>query len=145
MTQQGTGRGGPVRAAEPQQGPPDDAAARGKSARSWLRLFVLALLAGVLMSALALPWKVLALVVSVFALAAGVVGLVKAIGARLPRLVVIATSLGLAAALFLSVSTAVSVLLWPVTRAYEDCVSRALTLQARSDCEDALRRFDTAG
>lgn len=145
MTQQGTGRGGPEHPGNERQEPDDVVASRRTSARLWLRLFGLALLGGVLLGSLALPWKVLTLLVSVFAVAAGVVALIKVIGAKLPRLVVLATSIGLVSAVVLTVGTAVSVLLWPVTQQYEDCMSRALTLQARSDCEDALRKFETAG
>ncbi|WP_394249699.1 hypothetical protein [Arthrobacter pityocampae] len=125
--------------------PEDPAADRASSARLWLRLFLLALLGAALTSGLVLPWKVIALVLALFALAAGVVALVKAVGAKFPRFVVLATSLGLAAALFLTAGTAASVLLWPVTRTYEDCMSRALTLQAQSDCEDGLRSLDVFG
>lgn len=145
MTQQGHGRGGPVGSGSGQTKTDDADLVRARSARLWLRLFVLALFAAVLLGSLVLPWKVLALIVSVFAVAAGVVALVKAIGAALPRLVVIATSIGLVSALLLALGMAASVLLWPVTRTYEDCMSRALTLQARSDCQDALEKFGTAG
>lgn len=115
------------------------------SARLWLRLFLLALLLGMLTSGLMLPWKVLALVLSLFALSAGIVALVKAIRLKLPRLVVLATSMGLAAALFLAAGTAASVVLWPVTKTYEDCMARALTLQAQEACRDGLQRLDGLG
>ena len=140
MTQQGTGRSGPGHAGAG-QGKTDG----GASARLWLRLFLLTLLGAVLASNLMLPWKVLALVLALFALGAGVVALVKAIGAKLPRLVLVATSLGLAATLFLATGVAASVLLWPVTQTYEDCMSRALTLEAQGQCEDGLRKLDGFG
>ncbi|WP_104180188.1 hypothetical protein [Arthrobacter sp. B0490] len=141
MTQQGTGQGGPGQARTGRSGPDGDTA----SARMWLRLFLLALLGAVLTSNLMLPWKVLALVLSLFALGAGVVALMKAIGAKLPRLVLVATSLGLAATVFLLLGTGASVLLWRVTETYEDCMSRALTLQAQGQCEDGLRKLDGFG
>ncbi len=137
MTQQGTGRGGPGHAAAGQKRTDGDA-----SARLWLRLFLLTLLGAVLASTMMLPWKVLALVLALFALGAGVVALVKAIGAKLPRLVLVATSLGLAATLFLVTGIGASVLLWRVTQTYEDCMSRALTLEAQGQCEDGLRDLD---
>jgi hypothetical protein len=132
MTQQGTGRGTPGPTGAGRTRTDGDA-----SARLWLRLFLLTLLV--------LPWKVLALVLSLFALGAGVVALVKAIGAKLPRLVLVATSLGLAAALFLLAGIGASVLLWPVTQTYEDCMSRALTLEAQGQCEDGLRELEGFG
>ncbi|MHA7209786.1 hypothetical protein [Arthrobacter sp. MDT1-65] len=141
MTQQGTGQGGPGQARAGRSRPDGDTA----SARLWLRLFLLALLGAVLTSNLMLPWKVLALVLSLFALGSGVVALVKAIGAKLPRLVLVATSLALAATVFLLLGTGASVLLWRVTETYEDCMSRALTLQAQGQCEDGLRKLDGFG
>ncbi|RJT81024.1 hypothetical protein D6T63_07505 [Arthrobacter cheniae] len=146
MTRQGNGQGRHSSVGSGRAGHDDDAEVRATaSARTWLRLFLLALLCGVLTSSLMLPWKVLALVFSLFALASGVVALVKAIRLKLPRLVVLSTSLGLAAALFLAAGTAASVLLWPVTQTYEDCMSRALTLQAESECQDGLQRLDGLG
>lgn len=112
------------------------------SAQLWLRLFLLALLGAILTSTLMLPWKVLGLVLAVVALAVGVVALVKVIRAKLPRAVLIGTSVGLAATLFVTAGTGASVLLWPVTEEYEDCMSRALTLHATSQCEDALQRLE---
>jgi hypothetical protein len=142
MTQQGTGQGGPGRAGTGQGRPDGEAAA---SARLWLRLFLMTLLGSVLASNLVLPWKVLALVLALFALGAGVVALVKAIAAKLPRLVLVATSIGLAATLFLVTGTGASVLLWRVTQTYEDCMSRALTLDAQGQCEDGLRKLEGLG
>ncbi|MUK02838.1 hypothetical protein GM708_13415 [Vibrio cholerae] len=129
----------------PGAGPTAPGDARAVSARLWLRLFMLTLLGSILTSSLMLPWKVLGLVLAVCALGAGVVALVKAISAKLPRVVVLVTSVGLAAALFLTAGTAASVLLWPVTQRYEDCMSRALTLQAQRECEDGLRKLETLG
>lgn len=145
MTQQGTGQGRRGSTGSGRKGPDDARSPQAASAGLWLRLFLAALLGGVLTSGLVLPWKVLALVLSVLALAAGIVALVKAISAKLPRLVVLATSLGLAAALFLAAGTGASVLLWPVTQNYEDCMSRALTLQAQKECEEGLRNLDGFG
>ncbi|BBE21994.1 hypothetical protein MN0502_08770 [Arthrobacter sp. MN05-02] len=142
MTEQGTRPSGSSSVGNGRGGPDDAAAARVASAGLWLRLFLLALLGGAVASSLVLPWKVVGLVLALFALGAGVVALVKAIGAKLSRLVVIATALGLAAALFLTVGTTASVLLWPVTQNYEDCMSRALTLQAQADCEEGLRNLE---
>jgi hypothetical protein len=142
MTEQGTRPSGSRSVGNGRGGPDDAAAARAASAGLWLRLFLLALLGGAVASSLVLPWKVVGLVLALFALGAGVVALVKAISAKLSRLVVVATALGLAAALFLAVGTTASVLLWPVTQTYEDCMSRALTLQAQADCEEGLRNLE---
>ncbi len=145
MTQQGAGRSGPEQIGTGRKTPDDAGKARAASAGLWLRLFLLALLGAVLTSSLVLPWKVLALVLALCALGAGVVALIKSISARLPRLVLLATSLGLAAALFLTAGTGASVLLWPVTQTYEDCMSHALTLQARAECDQGLRNLDGSG
>ena len=122
---------------------PEDSATA--SAQLWLRLFLLALLAAILTSTLMLPWKVLGLVLSLAALAVGVIALIKVIGSKLPRAVLIGTSVGLAATLFVTAGTGASVLLWPITEKYEDCMSRALTLQATSECEDGLQRLEGFG
>ncbi len=119
---------------------PDDAAkARSASAGLWLRVFLLALLGALLTSSLLLPWKVIGLALALFAVTAGVIALVKAVRAKLPRFIVLATSLGVFAALFLTAGTAASVVLWPVTQKYEDCQSQALTLRAERQCQDELR------
>lgn len=141
MTEHGARPGRPGSAGTGGKSPDDAASAGAGSARLWLRLFLVALLGGILTSSLMLPWKVIALVLALVALVVGVVALVKAIRAGLPRLVVLATSLGLAAALFLAAGTGASVLLWPVTQSYEDCMSRALTLQAQRQCEEELRNL----
>lgn len=143
MTEQDTRSHG-SRGSGPGRKKPGDAAQAGP-AGLWLRIFLLALLGGVLTSGLMLPWKVLGLVLALVALGTGIVALVKAIGAHLSRFVVLATSLGLAGALFLAISTGASVLLWPVTQTYEDCMSRALTLQAQGECEDGLRKLEGFG
>ncbi|MHA7280401.1 hypothetical protein ACX80H_11670 [Arthrobacter sp. MDT2-2] len=145
MREQGTGSGGSRSPGTGQKGPDDAASARAASAGLWLRLFLLTFFGGVLASSLMLPWKVFGLVLALFALAAGVVALVKAIGAKLSPLVVFSTSLGLAAALFLAAGTGASVLLWPITQNYEDCMSRALTLQARDDCQEGLQKLEGFG
>ncbi|OUM40970.1 hypothetical protein B8W73_11425 [Arthrobacter agilis] len=145
MKEQGTRPGGSRSPGTGRKSPDDAAGARAASAGLWLRLFLLAFFAAALASSLMLPWKVLGLVLALFALGAGVVALVKAIGAKLSPLVVLATSLGLAAALFLTAGTGVSVLLWPVTRNYEDCMSRALTLQAQDDCQEGLQKLEGFG
>ena len=142
MREQGTGPGGSRSAGTGRRGADDAAGARARSAGLWLRLFLLALLGGVLASSLMLPWKVLGHVLALFALGAGVVALVKAVSAKLSRLVVLATSVGLAAALFLTAGTGASVVLWPVTQNYEDCTYRALTLQAQRDCEEGLQELE---
>ncbi|WDF34143.1 hypothetical protein PTW37_04220 [Arthrobacter agilis] len=146
MTQRDTGPvdAGRGRTEGPGRGE-DERTRAAASARRWLRLFLLGLVGALLTTGLVLPWKVLALVLSLFALTAGVVALVKALAAKMPRLVVLTTSIGLVGALFLAVGTGASVLLWPVTKTYEDCMARALTLRAESDCRDGLTRLDGLG
>jgi hypothetical protein len=143
MTQHSAGQGGAGHTPTGRAGGGDEERVRdAASARLWLRLFLAGLFGAVLTSGLVLPWKVLALGLSLFALTAGVLALVKAVRAKMPRLMVLSTSIGLAAALFLAAGTGASVLLWPVTKTYEDCMARALTLRAESDCQDGLRQLD---
>lgn len=142
MTEQGTQPKGSRTKRSEKDRPEDPAKA---SAQLWLRLFLLALFAAVVTSGLMLPWKVLALVLAVAAVAIGVVALVKVISTKLNRAVLLATIVGLAGALFLAFGIGAAVLLWPITERYEDCMSRALTLQATSECKDALRQFNGLG
>lgn len=140
MTQQGTGRGAPGHTGAYRTRTDGEA-----SARLWLRLFLLTLLGAVLASSLVLPWKVIALVLSLFALGSRRGRPREGDRREAPRLVLVATSLGLAAALFLLAGIGASVLLWPVTQTYEDCMSRALTLEAQGQCEDGLRELEGFG
>ena len=121
--------------------PEDAATARAELARRWLRIFLLSLLAALLTSSLLLPWKVLGLVLALVAVTAGVVALVKTVRAGLSRFMVVATSLGVFAALFLTAGSGASVILWPVTQEYEDCQAQALTLRAERQCQDELRNL----
>lgn len=126
-------------AASPGKKEPEDATtALAESARLWLRVFLLALLAALLTSNLQLPWKVLGLALGLVALTAGVLALVKTIRAGLSRFLVLTTSVGLFAALFLTAGAGASVILWPVTQDYEDCQAQALTLRAERQCQDEL-------
>ncbi|WP_049829408.1 hypothetical protein [Arthrobacter sp. RIT-PI-e] len=130
---------GSARAGAPGKEPEDATTARAESARLWLRVFLLSLLGALLTSGLPLPWKVLGLALGLFALTAGVVALVKAVRADLPRFLVVTVCLGLFAALFMTAGSGASVILWPVTQQYETCQAEALTLRAERQCEDELR------
>lgn len=110
-----------------------------ESATLWLRVFLLSLLCALLASNLLLPWKLVGLALALFAFAAGITTLVKAVRAKMSRFVVLLVSLGVVTAAFLGVGAIASVALWPVTAQYEDCMSRALTLQAERTCQDELR------
>lgn len=142
MTERGTKPKG-SRTKQSEKDRPEDPAKA--SAQLWLRLFLLALFGAVATSGLMLPWKVLSLVLALAAVTVGVVALVKIISTKLNRAVLLATIVGLGAALFLTLGIGASVLLWPITAEYEDCMSRALTLQATNECEDALRRVGGMG
>ncbi|MBG6217164.1 hypothetical protein IWX75_001618 [Arthrobacter sp. CAN_A6] len=123
--------GGPQRPGDPPKG-----------TRSLLTWFMAALLAALIGSSLMLPWKVLGLVFGIAALVLGIVALVRTGRTKLPGLVRVSTIAGLAAALFLVIGTGASVLLWPITETYEDCMGTALTIQAERTCEDGLRNLD---
>lgn len=124
---------------------PGDPKQRGDAplgTRSLLTWFMLALLAALIGSSLMLPWKVLGLVFGIAALVLGIVALVRTGRTKVPGLVRVSTMAGLAAALFLVIGTGASVLLWPITETYEDCMATALTIQAERSCEDGLRNLD---
>ncbi|MBG6182904.1 hypothetical protein IWX65_000851 [Arthrobacter sp. CAN_A214] len=134
-----SGGGGPTKADD---GGPQRPGDPPKGTHSLLTWFMAALLAALIGSSLMLPWKVLGLVFGIAALVLGIVALVRTGRTKLPGLVRVSTIAGLAAALFLVIGTGASVLLWPITETYEDCMGTALTIQAERTCEDGLRNLD---
>ncbi|MBG6191651.1 hypothetical protein IWX64_002617 [Arthrobacter sp. CAN_A212] len=106
--------------------------------RNYFRWFLLALLGAVLAGTLALPWKVIGLVLGLVALVLGIFALVRAIRDKLPALLRITTVVGLGATAFLVLGTGAQVALWPVTVEYEECMSTALTNAAQAKCQNDL-------
>lgn len=108
------------------------------STRTYQRWFMLLLLGTLLTSNLMLPWKLLGLILGMAALTMGILALVKAVRHKLPTFLKITTVIGLAATLFLTLGTAASVLLWPITAEYEECMRTALTNAAQRTCTEQL-------
>jgi uncharacterized protein involved in response to NO len=113
--------------------PPDPQTAR--AARRLILHFTLLILAALATASLPLPAQAAALLFSI----AGIV-----VGARAMRVVwrpglreelAPLLALGLAFAALLTLSLAATLALWPVQMEHQTCLSRALTLGARQDCE----------
>jgi hypothetical protein len=106
-----------------------------KSARTFIRLFAFSIILALLISYLELPWKAAAPLLGAAAVAFAIIGLVKAVRCGFPRLLRIGLALGIGASLVLTISSAALVALWPVTAEYETCMSQALTVRAKAECQ----------
>ncbi|KPN17711.1 hypothetical protein AO716_06980 [Arthrobacter sp. Edens01] len=95
----------------------------------------IALLLGMLISSdLALPWKLLPLILGIAALVVGIMTLVKVVRFGMGGFMRIVVSMGIAATAFMTIGLAAMVALWPMTEKYETCMQSALTVQATETC-----------
>ncbi|HEY5518634.1 MAG TPA: hypothetical protein VIK17_03200 [Cellulomonas sp.] len=97
--------------------------------------FGLLLLAGVVTSALPLPWQAASLVFIVAALVVGVRALRSVWRAGLRGMLVPMLTIGLVFTALMSVSMASLLALWPVQLDRQDCLQGALTIAARETCQ----------
>lgn len=134
----------PVRTAPGKPGPgkPAPTKEQSRSAAGYLRIFAALLLAMLFTSNLALPWKLVPLALGVAAVVVGIIALVKQIRYGLRPFVRVATSMGLAAAFFMTIGLAAMVSLWPMTEKYEACMDSALTLKAQEGCTQDYTSLD---
>lgn len=103
-------------------------------ARGYLRIFVALVLALVLTSGLALPWKLVPLALGVAAVVVGILTLVKVRRYGLGRVPLFVTSLGLVATLVMTAGLGLAVITWDQTQKLESCMASALTMQAQEKC-----------
>lgn len=113
---------------------PEPTEAQSKEARSYLWIFIALLIGMLLSSDLALPWKLLPLVLGLAALVIGIIAMVKVVRFGLHPMLRVIVSLGLAATAFMTLGLAAMVALWPMTATYETCMQSALTMQATESC-----------
>lgn len=107
-----------------------------KSARTFIRLFAFAIILALLASYLQLPLKAAAPVIGAAAVAFSIIGLVKAVRCGFPRVLRIGLALGIGVSLVLTISSTAVVALWPITAEYETCMSQALTVKAKAECQE---------
>lgn len=130
-----------ARPAKPSQQSPPPSEKEIASTRTLLRAFILLLLGALLGSNFPLPWKVLGLVFALAALTVGIIAMVGVVRQKAPALVRMSTTIGLIAALMLTIGTGAAIALWPITERYEQCMATALTSKAQQQCEDDLRNL----
>lgn len=106
-----------------------------QSARGYLRIFVALVIAVLLTSGLALPWKVVPLVLGVAAVVVGIMTLLKVLRAKLGSVPVFVTTLGLVASVVMIVGLSLAVATWDSTQKLETCLGNALTLEAEKNCQ----------
>lgn len=110
--------------------------------RNLLRIFMLLLLGALVSSNFPLPWKVLGLAFSLAALTVGILAMVNIVRHKASVLVRMSTTVGLVAALMLTIGTGAAIILWPITERYETCMATALTSKAQRECEEDLRNLN---
>ena len=121
-----------------QQAPEKTAATdeQKQSARGYLRIFVALIVAVLLTSGLALPWKVVPLVLGVAAVVVGIMTLVKMTRFNMGQAQIIVTAFGLAASVVMTLGLGLAVATWDSTEKLETCLANALTIQAKDQCEE---------
>ncbi|WAP51271.1 hypothetical protein OL239_15710 [Arthrobacter sp. ATA002] len=117
----------------PQKTPATDE--QKQSTRSYLRIFVALVVAVLLTSGLALPWKLVPLALALAAVVVGILTLIKVVryGIGAPQMFI--TSLGLAASAVMALGLGLAVATWDNTEKLENCMGRALTVQAQDECQ----------
>lgn len=96
---------------------------------------VLLILAGLATSALPLPWQVASLGFTLTAIVVGIRALrrIRRPGRRDPISPLLV--FGLMFAVLMTLSTVGTLMLWPVQMARQECLSTAVTISAREQCE----------
>lgn len=122
---------------EPQQHPDHHKPTESelKSARTFVRYFLILAVLSLLCSGLPLPLKVLAPALGLAAVVVGIMALVKAVRVRFPRILRAALVVALGISFVVTIGTAALVAVWPITSEYETCMSEALTQRAEAQCE----------
>ena len=121
----------PERPGPPEPPDPQTAAA----ARRLILNFTLLILAALVTASLPLPVQAAALLFSIAAIVVGARALRVAWRPGLREQLAPLLVLGLVFAALLTLSLAAVLALWPVQMEHQTCLSRALTLGARQDCE----------
>lgn len=106
-----------------------------QSTRGYLRIFVALVVALLLTSGLALPWKLVPLALGVAAVVVGILTLVKVLRYGIGPAQMFVTALGLVASLVMTLGLGLAVATWDSTEKLETCMGKALTMQAQEECQ----------
>ncbi|MET4058907.1 hypothetical protein ABIB35_000436 [Arthrobacter sp. UYP6] len=106
-----------------------------QSTRGYLRVFGALVVALLLTSGLALPWKVVPLVLGVAAVVVGIMTLVKVLRFSTGPVQMFVTSLGLVASVVMTLGLGLAVATWDSTEKLENCMRNALTMEAKDQCQ----------
>mgnify|MGYP003307096249 CR=1 FL=1 len=117
----------------PQKTPATDE--QKQSARGYLRIFAALVVAVLLTSGLALPWKLVPLALAVAAVVVGILTLIKVVRHGTGPTQMFITALGLVASVVMTLGLGLAVATWDNTEKLENCMSRALTMQAQDECQ----------
>lgn len=115
----------------------DETGTRLKAGRRTLA-FALLVVGALLCQRLRLPWQAVGLAFSLTALVMGALAIASLVRLRQHGSVVL-VSFGLAMVGFLALGQVSVLVLYPVQVRYQECLDQALTLQARSDCQEQLQ------
>lgn len=115
--------------------PPEDPAAY-EALRRRLRLFLLLLVSSLLVLTLPLPFQAASVLFSAWAVVVGIRAVVAAWRGGIRRVAVPLTAALVGIALWMTLSFALQLALWPVLQERQDCLREALTTSAREACED---------
>ena len=117
----------------PQKTPATDE--QKQDTRGYLRIFLALVVAVLLTSGLALPWKLVPLALALAAVVVGVLTLIKVVRFGMGPAQMFITALGLAASVVMTLGLGLAVATWDSTQKLEDCMSNALTMQAKQECQ----------
>lgn len=106
-----------------------------QSTRSYLRIFVALVVAVLLTAGLALPWKLVPLALAVAAVVVGILTLIKVVRYGVGPAPMVVTALGLAASVVMTLGLGLAVVTWDSTEKLENCLGKALTMQAQEECQ----------
>ncbi|WP_225753108.1 hypothetical protein [Actinotalea sp. Marseille-Q4924] len=118
---------------------PEDPAAF-EALRSRLGLFLLLLVASLLVLTLPLPFQAASIVFSAWAVVVGARAVAAAWRAGIRRAAVPLAAALVGIAMWMTLSAALQLALWPVLQDRQDCLREALTTSARESCEDRYQR-----
>ena len=127
--------------ARPAQAPPrtpvDPEAAR-HATRSVMH-FGLLMLATLITSTIALPWRLVSIVIALAALVVGIRALRRIWRAGLRGFLVVAMSAGVVMTFALALTTLAVIPVWQIEMDHQSCLDQAITLSATSACESDYR------
>ena len=97
--------------------------------------FGLLMLASLLTSSLALPWRFVSVAIALVALVVGILALRRIWRAGLRGFLVVALSAGVVMTFALALTTLAVIPVWQIEMDRQSCLNEAITVSARTTCE----------